>query len=132
MSERPRRRRQGGRREERAGGRVGEEEKTETVTSPLAFSGSLCGEVLVGFGREGLKEKWWTRLGLLASDPGERHEYTTARGGASTGAETGGSCAVASRGVRLRFHSERRHHDCTRVQGGSRRESIRLSALILL
>jgi hypothetical protein len=74
VSERPRRRRQGGRREERAGGRVGEEEKTETVTSPLAFSGSLCGEVLVGFGREGLKEKWWTRLGLLASDPGERHE----------------------------------------------------------
>lgn len=53
---------------------MGEEEKTETVTSPLAFSGSLCGEVLVGFGREGLKEKWWTRLGLLASDPGERHE----------------------------------------------------------
>ena len=71
--------------------------------------GSFCGEVLVGYGREGAEEKWW---GLPASDPRWARLPEC------------GSCAVASRtrsAVRLRFHLERRRHESPKRMSPRRR-----------
>lgn len=51
------------------------EDKTGTVTSPLAFWGASVRRFWWGSGREVPEEKWWTRWDPPVSDPG------TARGG---------------------------------------------------